>query len=130
MLAVPTRTWFQTVRPQLFTRAASTRVPRGLSNILQKNSDDVVITFGKRTAVGRAKKGQWKDTTVDELVYALFKVCHNFFFLSSFFLTNALLRLLLRRLSSTQIKSMIYVLVGTLPPSHGSVMPPCLRKTR
>ena len=84
MLAVPTRTWFQTVRPQLFTRAASTRVPRGLSSILQKNSDDVVITFGKRTAVGRAKKGQWKDTTVDELVYALFKVCHNFF-LSSFF---------------------------------------------
>jgi len=117
MLAVPTRTWFRTaVRPQLFTRAASTRVPRGLSNVLQKNSDDVVITFGKRTAVGRAKKGQWKDTTVDELVYALFKVRHNlFFYYQLFFLTNALLRLLLRRLNLTQIKLTIYVLVG-LPP--------------
>jgi len=85
MLAVPTRTWFQTVRPQLFTRAASTRVPRGLSNILQKNSDDVVITFGKRTAVGRAKKGQWKDTTVDELVCALFKVSQLLFLYRHFF---------------------------------------------
>lgn len=54
-------------------RAAHTR-PRGLAAILQKNPDDVVITFAKRTAVGRAKKGQLKDTPVDEMLRALFKV--------------------------------------------------------
>ncbi|KAG6911937.1 hypothetical protein DXG01_000185 [Tephrocybe rancida] len=44
-------------------RAASTQAaPRGLAAILQKNPDDVVITFAKRTPVGRAKKGQFKDT--------------------------------------------------------------------
>ncbi|ESK88901.1 3-ketoacyl- thiolase [Moniliophthora roreri MCA 2997] len=52
-------------------RSASTRVPRGLSAILQKNPDDVVITFAKRTAVSRAKKGQLKDTPVDEMLHAL-----------------------------------------------------------
>ncbi|TFK41120.1 3-ketoacyl-CoA thiolase, partial [Crucibulum laeve] len=56
------------------TRAASTNAkPRGLSAILQRNPDDVVITFAKRTAVGRAKKGQLKDTPVDEILHALFK---------------------------------------------------------
>ncbi|KAJ7293617.1 3-ketoacyl-CoA thiolase [Mycena rebaudengoi] len=55
-------------------RSASTHAaPRGLSAILQKNPDDVVLTFAKRTAMGRAKKGQLKDTTVDELLQALFK---------------------------------------------------------
>ena len=44
------------------------------TNILDKCYDDVVITFAKRTAVGRAKKGQFKDTPVDELLHALFKV--------------------------------------------------------
>ncbi|THV04914.1 3-ketoacyl-CoA thiolase [Dendrothele bispora CBS 962.96] len=58
----------------MFTRRAmSTKVPRGLSAILQKNPDDVVITFAKRTPVGRAKKGQLKDYPVDELMHALFK---------------------------------------------------------
>ena len=45
-----------------------------LHNILEKKPDDVVITFAQRTAVGRAKKGQLKDTPVDELLHALFKV--------------------------------------------------------
>ncbi|KAH0590686.1 hypothetical protein H2248_000816 [Termitomyces sp. 'cryptogamus'] len=55
-------------------RAASTRAaPRGLAAILQKNPDDVVITFAKRTPIGRAKKGQFKDVPVDEMLYALFK---------------------------------------------------------
>ncbi|KAF9453780.1 3-ketoacyl-CoA thiolase [Macrolepiota fuliginosa MF-IS2] len=73
MLSLPTRSVFRTMGTHI-TRAASTHArPQGLSNILQKNSDDVVITFAKRTAVGRAKKGQWKDTSVDELLYALFK---------------------------------------------------------
>jgi hypothetical protein len=44
------------------------------TGILDKNNDDVVITFAKRTAVGRAKKGQFKETPVDELLHALFKV--------------------------------------------------------
>jgi len=44
------------------------------TNIFDKCYDDVVITFAKRTAVGRAKKGQFKDTPVDELLHALFKV--------------------------------------------------------
>ncbi|KAJ7181700.1 3-ketoacyl-CoA thiolase [Mycena crocata] len=56
-----------------FLRSASTQVPRGLAAILQKNPEDVVITFAKRSAIGRAKKGQLKETTVDELLYALFK---------------------------------------------------------
>jgi hypothetical protein len=61
---------------------AVTRAPRrcigSITNkgttILDKCYDDVVITFAKRTAVGRAKKGQFKETPVDELLYALFKV--------------------------------------------------------
>jgi acetyl-CoA acyltransferase 1 len=56
-------------------RAASTQA-KGLAAILKKNPDDVVITFAKRTAMGRAKKGQLKDTPVDELLRALFKVSH------------------------------------------------------
>ncbi|KAF8922512.1 3-ketoacyl-CoA thiolase [Mucidula mucida] len=41
--------------------------------ILQKNPEDVVITFAKRTAMGRAKKGQLKDAPVDEILHGLFK---------------------------------------------------------
>jgi small subunit ribosomal protein S3e len=58
-------------------RAASTRAaPRDLGAILQRNPDDVVITFAKRTAIGRAKKGQFKDIPVDEMLQALLKVSH------------------------------------------------------
>lgn len=56
-------------------RAASTAPPRGLAAILQKNPEDVVITFAKRTPVGRARKGQLKDNPVDEILQALFVVC-------------------------------------------------------
>lgn len=55
------------------SRSASTQA-RGLNAILQKHDDDVVITFAKRTAMGRAKKGQLKDVPVDELLHSLFKV--------------------------------------------------------
>ena len=54
-------------------RAASTSAPRGLSAILQKNPDDVVITFAKRTAMGRAKKGQLANTTIDEVLHGLLR---------------------------------------------------------
>jgi acetyl-CoA acyltransferase 1 len=69
----------------MFAAALRTRVPptmrnvsthsgRGLSAVLQKNPDDVVITFAKRTAMGRNRKGQLKDVPVDEMMQALFKV--------------------------------------------------------
>lgn len=57
-----------------FARAAHTTAPYGRSAILQKNPDDVVITFAKRTAIGRARKGQLKDAPVDEILQALIKV--------------------------------------------------------
>ncbi|KIK06956.1 hypothetical protein K443DRAFT_673845 [Laccaria amethystina LaAM-08-1] len=70
MFSITTR---QVYLPTL-RRAASTQAkPRGLHDILEKRSDDVVITFAKRTAVGRAKKGQLNNTPVDELLHALFK---------------------------------------------------------
>ncbi|KAI0257640.1 3-ketoacyl-CoA thiolase [Lactifluus subvellereus] len=54
-------------------RMASTIASGGRAQLLQRNDDDVVITFAKRTAMGRAKKGQLKDVPVDELLRALFK---------------------------------------------------------
>jgi acetyl-CoA acyltransferase 1 len=53
---------------------ASQASARGLQAILDKKPDDVVITFAKRTAMGKAKKGQFKDTPVDELLSGLLKV--------------------------------------------------------
>ena len=54
-------------------RTAST-ASSSRAQLLQKKDDDVVITFAKRSAMGRAKKGQLKDVPVDELLYSLFKV--------------------------------------------------------
>lgn len=54
-------------------RAAST-LASGRAQLLQKKHDDIVITFAKRTAMGRARKGQLKDVPVDELLFRLFKV--------------------------------------------------------
>ncbi|KAF4622841.1 hypothetical protein D9613_001841 [Agrocybe pediades] len=57
------------------TRSATSSAQKyqGRASILEKKPDDVVITYAKRTAVGRAKKGQLKDTPVDEMLHALFK---------------------------------------------------------
>jgi len=75
MLSVSSRYIF---RVPFNIRAASTRaVPRGLDAIMQRNPDDVVITFAKRTAVGKAKKGQLKDIPVDEMLQALLKVSYS-----------------------------------------------------
>ncbi|KAI6007374.1 thiolase [Pisolithus albus] len=57
----------------LAVRNMSTQAVRGLPAILEKHPDDVVITFAKRTAMGKAKKGQFKDIPVDEMMQALFK---------------------------------------------------------
>jgi dTDP-4-dehydrorhamnose reductase len=66
------------VFPTIARSASSATRPRGLAAILEKKPDDVVITFAKRTAVGRAKKGQLRDTPVDEILHALFKVFARF----------------------------------------------------
>ena len=55
-----------------FRRTVST-IPKGRQEILDKKPDDAVITFAKRTAMGRARKGQLKDVPVDEMMHALFK---------------------------------------------------------
>jgi len=52
----------------------SSQTTKGLRGILQKHPDDVVITFAKRTAMGKTKKGQFKDIPVDEMMQALLKV--------------------------------------------------------
>lgn len=71
MLSVSSRYIF---RVPFNIRRASTRADsRGLGAILQQNPDDVVISFAKRTAVGKARKGQLKDIPVDEMLRALFK---------------------------------------------------------
>ncbi|KAF7791823.1 hypothetical protein EIP86_002847 [Pleurotus ostreatoroseus] len=54
------------------TRSLSTS-SGAVQRLLEKKPKDVVVTFAKRTAMGRAKKGQLKDTPVDELLQALFK---------------------------------------------------------
>lgn len=46
---------------------------QGLAKVLEKKPDDVVITLALRTAMGRAKKGQLKDTPVDAMLAAVFQ---------------------------------------------------------
>lgn len=48
------------------------RSSSGLSAITHKNPNDVVITFAKRTALGKYKKGQFHDVPVDEMLKGLF----------------------------------------------------------
>ncbi|KAJ9137491.1 Acetyl-CoA acetyltransferase [Pleurostoma richardsiae] len=44
-----------------------------LANITSKNPDDIVITLAVRTPLAKAKKGGFKDTSLEYLVYALLK---------------------------------------------------------
>jgi len=66
----------KTVRPVVVSSRAAHNSARSaaVERLLEKRPTDVVITFVKRTAIGKAKKGQLKDTPVDELLHALFKV--------------------------------------------------------
>lgn len=61
----------------IFRRPASTHTIN-LQNILKKKPEDVVITFAKRTAMGKAKKGQFINinSSVDQIMSALFKVIY------------------------------------------------------
>ncbi|KAL1997403.1 hypothetical protein VTN49DRAFT_843 [Thermomyces lanuginosus] len=45
----------------------------GVSAITQKNPDDVVITLALRTPLTKAKRGGFKDTPLDYIVYSLLK---------------------------------------------------------
>ncbi|GAA5918992.1 hypothetical protein JCM1841_002678 [Sporobolomyces salmonicolor] len=45
----------------------------GKSKLLRKSPDDVVITMAMRTPLQRARKGQYKDMSVQELLLAFFK---------------------------------------------------------
>jgi len=42
-----------------------------LNNIQSKNPDDIVITLAVRTPLTKAKKGGFKDTTLEYMIYAL-----------------------------------------------------------
>ncbi|KAI0033149.1 3-ketoacyl-CoA thiolase [Vararia minispora EC-137] len=53
--------------------ATAATLPRGRAALLEKKPDDVVIAYAKRTAMGRAKKGQFKDVPVDEMLHGLFQ---------------------------------------------------------
>ncbi|KAH8883117.1 acetyl-CoA acetyltransferase [Thozetella sp. PMI_491] len=44
-----------------------------LSQITSKNPDDIVITLAIRTPLAKAKKGSFKDTSLEYMVYALLK---------------------------------------------------------
>ncbi|CZT03318.1 hypothetical protein WAI453_012402 [Rhynchosporium graminicola] len=43
----------------------------GRAKILQKNADDIVITYAVRTPLTKAKKGGLKDTQIDDLLISL-----------------------------------------------------------
>ncbi|KAK3934535.1 putative 3-ketoacyl thiolase [Diplogelasinospora grovesii] len=49
----------------------------GLSTITAKNADDIVITLAIRTPLAKAKKGGFKDTSLEYMVYALLKEVKN-----------------------------------------------------
>lgn len=55
------------VTAHLDPTGAQARSP-GLSKILEKNADDIVITCATRTALTKARKGGFKDTPTDELL--------------------------------------------------------------
>ncbi|KUJ19055.1 thiolase [Mollisia scopiformis] len=46
----------------------------GRSKLLQKNPDDIVITYAARTPLTKAKKGGLKDTPIDDLLIALLTI--------------------------------------------------------
>jgi acetyl-CoA acyltransferase 1 len=53
---------------------ASQATTPGLQGLLERRPEDVVLVLAKRTAMGKAKKGQFKDTPVDEILCGLLKV--------------------------------------------------------
>ena len=78
MFSTPSKrsTFSRLFRPPLGAGYASISrtPPRGMSEILEKRPEDVIITFARRTAMSRAKKGQLKDVSVDKFLHSLFRV--------------------------------------------------------
>ena len=94
MMATSAARRLRAIAPHL-TRSVSHTIAR--NSILTKNPDDVVVTFAMRTAMGRAKKGQLKDTPVDELLAGLFKVYSCVIFDFGNNMSSSFIRVLLRR---------------------------------
>lgn len=42
-------------------------------NLMIQSPDDIVITFAKRSASGKARRGQYKDMRADELLISFLK---------------------------------------------------------
>ncbi|KAJ9630087.1 hypothetical protein H2204_008742 [Knufia peltigerae] len=55
----------------IFSHLSSTKT--GVAGITQKNPDDIVITLAVRTPLAKGKKGGFKDTDLDHIVYSLLK---------------------------------------------------------
>jgi acetyl-CoA acetyltransferase family protein len=55
----------------VFSHLSSSKT--GVSAITQKNPDDIVITLAIRTPLAKGKKGGFKDTNLDYIIYALLK---------------------------------------------------------
>jgi len=57
---------------QLASHFAQPGSGKGREALFQQSPDDVVITFARRTALCRAKKGGFRDTHTDELMTGIF----------------------------------------------------------
>jgi acetyl-CoA acetyltransferase family protein len=55
----------------VFSHLSSSKT--GVSAITQKNPDDIVITLAIRTPLAKGKKGGFKDTNLDYIIWALLK---------------------------------------------------------
>jgi acetyl-CoA acyltransferase 1 len=52
-------------------QTVSRHLAAGASKTGTKSPDDVVVVWAKRTAIGRARKGSFRDTTPDTLLAAV-----------------------------------------------------------
>lgn len=58
--------------PQVASRGVKTN-GGPLRSSTSKNADDIVITLAIRTPLAKAKKGGFKDTSLEYIIYALLK---------------------------------------------------------
>ncbi|KAF8342885.1 thiolase [Cantharellus anzutake] len=62
-------------QPRLYATHATTR-SKAVEALLVGRPDDVVITLALRTAMTKGKKGSFKDTSADSLLYAMLKAAN------------------------------------------------------
>lgn len=53
--------------------AALLTIPPPPKNSQAKNADDIVITYAARTPLTKARKGGFKDTSLESIIYLLLK---------------------------------------------------------